>query len=76
MSQPKLTELQKKVMKWIGRGWIGEPGQASGVYVNGKRMCNVQTMKALERAGYVSSDQDHCWKATDDGRSITQRLCL
>lgn len=36
----KLTEAQKRVLKWIGHGWTTEPGSGSAVMVNGMRVCN------------------------------------
>lgn len=76
MAQPKLTDAQRKVMKWLGYGWEAQPGAGATLIVNGQTICNVSTMKALERAGYVETDTNHCWKATPSGRSITGRLCL
>ncbi|TFI40194.1 hypothetical protein E4O93_24490 [Diaphorobacter sp. DS2] len=63
----KLTEAQKRVMKWIGKGWRTEPGPGSAVLVNGSRICNTDTMMALQRAGLVSKDDCGCWSATEDG---------
>jgi hypothetical protein len=76
MTQPKLTDAQKKVMKWLGHGWEAQPGAGSTIIVNGQRICNTDTMKALERAGYAEVDLQRCWKATTAGKSVTGRLCL
>lgn len=72
----KLSEAQKRVLKWIGKGWHGQPGVGSAVMVNGQRICNVDTMSTLRRMGYVQQDGDGCWRVTDAGRSITQELGL
>ncbi|MEJ6003771.1 hypothetical protein [Paucibacter soli] len=72
----KLTEAQKRVMKWIGKGWRTEPGAGSAVMVNGKRICNTDTMMALYRAGLVSKDDLGCWSATASGKTITAELGL
>lgn len=76
MVQPKLSDAQRKVMKWLGYGWEAQPGAGSAIMVNGQRICNIDTMTALQRAGYVEQDAQRCWKATASGRSVTGRLCL
>ena len=76
MIQPKLSETQRKVLKWLGHGWAGQPGVGSAIMVNGKRICNVDTMMSLQRAGYVEEDSQRCWKATSSGKIFTQQLSL
>lgn len=49
----KLTNAQKRVMMWLGKGWTSEPGAGTSIHVNGSRICNVDTLKALERMGLV-----------------------
>lgn len=71
-----LTEAQKRVLKWIGRGWRTEPGAGSAVMVNGKRICNSDTMMALYRAGLASKDDLGCWSATERGKTVTAQLGL
>lgn len=71
-----LTEAQKRVLKWIGRGWRTEPGAGSAVMVNGKRICNSDTMMALYRAGLASKDDLGCWSATESGKTVTAQLGL
>ena len=52
------------------------------IHVNGKRICNVDTMRALERMGLVEQKYvGGCkavgeWKATHAGKEITRQLCL
>lgn len=72
----KLTGAQKRVLKWIGKGWTAEPGAGSAVMVNGTRICNVDTMSALCRSGLASKDDRGCWSATDSGKTITAQLGL
>lgn len=76
MAQQKLSAAQQRVMKWLGYGWQAQPGAGASIMVNGQRVCNVDTMTALKRAGLVEQDDQRCWKATDEGRSLTARLCL
>ncbi|CAN7628862.1 hypothetical protein LJR189_004756 [Acidovorax delafieldii] len=71
-----LTEAQRRVMKWIGKGWCTEPGAGSAVMVNGQRICNVDTMMALYRFGLASKDDSGCWSATESGKAITAQLGL
>ena len=82
MAEPKLTEAQRRVLKWLGKGWTSEPGSGMAIHVNGKRICNVDTMYALQRHGLV---EQRCegglklvgqWKATEAGAALTRRLCL
>ena len=73
---PKLSEAQRRVLKWVGKGWHGQPGSGSAVMVNGARICNVDTMSTLRRLGYVSQDGSGCWHATDAGKTITKELGL
>jgi hypothetical protein len=72
----KMSEAQRRVMKWLGKGWQAQPGNGSALMVNGQRICNIDTMTALGRAGMVQQDDKRCWSATEAGRSITGRLGL
>ncbi len=72
----KLSEAQRRVMTWLGKGWEAQPGAGSALMVNGRRICNIDTMTTLARAGMVQRDDKSCWKATEAGRSIAGRLSL
>lgn len=82
MAEPKLSEAQRRVMKWLGYGWTSEPGAGMAIHVNGKRICNVDTMFALQRLGMVEQLKDRGltlvgrWKATEAGAALTRHLCL
>ncbi len=84
MANPKLSEPQRRVMKWLGYGWTSEPGAGMAIHVNGKRLCNVDTMVALQRLGLVEQLDGPGpngklvgqWKATEEGSALTRRLCL
>jgi hypothetical protein len=82
MTQQKLTDAQRRVMKWLGYGWKSEPGAGMAIHVNGKRICNVDTLHALERFGLVEQLIVHGrksigeWQATQAGRDLTGQLCL
>lgn len=82
MDQPKLSEAQRRVMKWLGKGWRTEPGAGMAIHVNGKRICNVDTLHALERLGLVEQLVVRgCraigeWQATQAGRELTEQLGL
>lgn len=82
MPAKKLTEAQRRVLTWLGKGWSSEPGSGSAILVNGKRICNVDTMMALERMGLVEQLyydgrlQVGQWKATAEGRRLTAELEL
>ena len=78
----KLTGAQQRVLKWLGYGWESEPGAGMAIHVNGKRICNVDTMHALSRLGLVEQKEVGGrkaigeWKATQAGRNIAGQLCL
>lgn len=82
MTELKLSEAQRRVMKWLGHGWTSEPGAGMAIHVNGKRICNVDTMFALQRHGLVEQLSAHGrslvgqWKATESGVALTQSLSL
>lgn len=74
----KLTDAQKRVMKWLGKGWTSEPGAGTSIHVNGSRICNVDTLMALERMGLVEQRLHGGrklvgeWQATQAGKDLTQ----
>ncbi|WP_420213377.1 hypothetical protein ACN8ZM_39860 (plasmid) [Burkholderia aenigmatica] len=71
---PKLTPAQIRVMRWLSHGWTAEPGAGSAVIVNGARVCNVDTMRALYRSGFAARDDRGFWKATSSGLALRERL--
>lgn len=76
MSSVKLTAPQARVMKMLGHGWTATPITASTFQVNGKKICNIDTLFSLQRKGLVAQDEKKCWSATEEGKSLTRRLCL
>lgn len=82
MTEQKLSEAQRRVLMWLGKGWVSEPGAGMAIHVNGKRICNVDTMYALQRHGLVEQVNDHGlnlvgqWKATEAGAELTRQLGL
>lgn len=73
---PKLTDAQKRVLRWLGKGWSAQPAGGAAWTVNGKRICNTDTLAALLRAGLVEQDACRCWQATEAGRDVTAQLGL
>lgn len=82
MAQPKLSEAQRRILKWLGYGWESEPGAGMAIHVNGKRICNCDTLHALERMGLVEQveinglKQVGQWRATEAGSQLTRQMCL
>lgn len=72
----KLSEAQQRVLKWLGKRWTAMPGQGAAIMLNGKRLCNVDTMQALNRLGYAERDGNGCWNATEAGRARAKELEL
>ena len=52
----KLSPAQNEVMKWLGQGWEATHTCGSVFEVNGKRICNYPTMKALLTLGLVKQE--------------------
>jgi len=82
MSELKLSEVQCRVMKWLGGGWTSAPGAGMAIHVNGQRVCNVDTMHALARHGLVEQLDGPGpggklvgqWRATENGRELARQL--
>jgi hypothetical protein len=78
----KLSDAQKRVMKWLGKGWTSVPGGGMSIHVNGARICNVDTLKPLERMGLVEqlTQDGHKlvgqWQATQAGKNLTHEQQL
>lgn len=71
---PKLTPAQVRVMGWLSQSWATQPGPGTTVHVNGQRLCTSDTMMALYRAGFATRDHDGCWRATQAGKALRDRL--
>lgn len=52
-TRKSLSPVQRRVMDLLHHGWITQPGDGASIYINGKRVCNVDTMMALQRKGLV-----------------------
>lgn len=76
MEKIQLSSAQQRIMKWLGYGWEAETRHGAAVYVNGSRLCNIDTMTALTRKGLVEKIGHWNWRATEKGKSLTKRLCL
>jgi hypothetical protein len=71
----KLTPTQERVMKWLSQGWDARVCHGSVVEVNGKRICTLMTVNALERLGLVQQDPStRCWEATPMGRQLSPKF--
>lgn len=66
----KLTETQKHVMEWMSQGWPATIYGSEGIEINGKRVCNINTITALINAGLMEADGKWQWKATEAGRAL------
>jgi len=49
-------------MKWIEGGWALRVEYGAAVFVNGSRVCNIDTMTALIKKGLVQRDRDGLYK--------------
>lgn len=67
MSSTKLTAAQKRVMQLMSRRWPAEQSHGCAVHINGRRVCNIDTMTVLERHGLIERDTRWTWRATQAG---------
>lgn len=72
----KLSEPQKRVMKWLGYGWKATRMSGIAFEVNGQKICNLDTLTALRHKGLVVEEKPNIWVATEEGRNLTGQLCL
>lgn len=56
MANPKLSDVQRRVMKWLGYGWHSEPGSGTAIHIKGERVCNVDTLFAEGDRGWIRAD--------------------
>lgn len=68
-----LTVPQKRVMGWMSKGWPATMNNGNSIDINGKRVCNIDTITALINAGLVEKDGQWSWKATEEGRNWTEQ---
>ncbi|MGP1715756.1 MAG: hypothetical protein ACTS9Y_01125 [Methylophilus sp.] len=68
----KLTKVQQKVLSHLDHGWTTEPGCGMSIHINGQRICNLDTLKSLQKKGLVEQIQNPNgiklvgqWKAVD-----------
>lgn len=68
----KLSPAQQRVMLWLSQGWGARVSHGSAVEINGKRVCNVDTMTALARMKLVEREtRAPYWMATAEGRKLS-----
>jgi hypothetical protein len=62
----KLTRTQQRVMEYLMRGHRARTEYLGVVYVNGTKLCNEATMRALERKDLVRQvgSRPNEWTAT------------
>ena len=59
----KLSPKQEEVMSWLRNGHRAYIEGVSVVYINGKKVCNLDTMAALERRGLIVRSGQWGWEA-------------
>jgi len=72
----ELTEAQKRVMSWIGKGWHARRSHGSVIEVNGKRLCNANAMMALYCKEFAQQAAADAWTAPDTGKNLVAQLGL
>lgn len=65
-----LSKAQNRVMTLLSRRWTAETVGGS-IHINGKRVCNIDTMTVLVRLGLIAKDSQWIWKATASGLAWT-----
>lgn len=72
-NDPKLTPTQAEIMRWLSKGWDARVSHGDVVEINGKKVCRLSTMTALEKRGLVYRDADtKLWAATEAGRALNR----
>lgn len=57
----KLSKKQEEVMKWINGGWELRQSHGMAFEVNGKHVCNLDTVTVLERLGLIRKTSQWTW---------------
>ena len=64
-----LSPTQEKVMGMLGRKHIGyQQAPLESVEINGAHMCNMSTIRSLQKLGLVYEKERLQWAATPIGR--------
>ncbi len=71
MKPKKLSATQEKVMKWLRAGWKAEVTHGAAVSINGTRVCNLDTIAVLVKAGLVVKCGHWTYKAAPQSHAIT-----
>lgn len=64
------SDAQRRVMKWLTKGWRAHCVRGSAVEINGERVCNLDTIIALKKRGIVSNETRWTYMATELGREM------
>lgn len=64
----KLSPAQARVMSLLLSGQIAYQAYGCAVLVNGKRICNLDTMTALVRKGLAEEHRSYYWRATEQAK--------
>jgi hypothetical protein len=62
---PKLSAAQQRVWNLMKDGAQAEQMVGYSVHINGKRVCNLDTLVALERVGLIEREEIWTWKAKE-----------
>jgi hypothetical protein len=65
-----LTDAQQRLMNWLAQGWTAHQEAVTTIHINGRRVCNLDTMVALEKRGFVHRSSKWEWKATPAGKKF------
>lgn len=63
-----------EVMTWMRGGWQPYIQAVSIVYVNGRKLCNLDTMTALEKRGFAERVSHLRWRITKAGGEYMDAL--
>lgn len=72
----ELTEAKKRVISWICEGWHARLSYGTVIEVNGKRICNNDTIMALYRKEFAQQADDGTWTATGSGKNLVAQRGL
>lgn len=71
-SAAKISETQQRVLQLLNKGLPAQLSRGSAVEIDRKRVCNLDTMRALVRLGYAKQiTSPPMWMSTEIGRQIS-----
>lgn len=59
----RLSSAQTYVMEWLYGGWIAYGAHGATIEINGRKVCNIDTISTLVRHGLIEEVGPRQWQA-------------